>query len=202
MLVSEDIDNILHSDKSTFLVILDKIVLENITSAKKELDELDTFNKVLYETVEFTLQKLNEEEGILSRLFYRSFGIGKKNNKRREQLHMLGANLKGHISQLERDRKRINFYQDNLSSSYGGLKSLSDGFAKKLMFLSTSELEARCNQYLKIVYEKMDETDSYKKSLDMKDIYLESCISNYEKLLKRIPRNKEIKNENYLEYKL
>jgi len=197
-----DIETILKSDENKFLTLLDKIVSHNIEAAQKELDEFDKFNKVLYETVEFTLQKHNQEEGILSKLFYRSFGVGKKNNKRREQLHMLGGNLKAHISQLKRDRKRVDYHYNNISSSHESLKALSESFSQKVVALSNTQLQDKCNNYLKLIYKKMDETDTFKQSLDMKDIYLESCISNYKRLLKKIPRNQEIEEEKYIDYRV
>jgi len=192
-----DIETILKSDENKFLTLLDKIVLHNIEAAQKELDEFDKFNKVLYETVEFAIQKHKLEEGILSKLFYRSFGLGKKNNKRREQLQMLGGNLKAHISQLKRDRKRVYFHYNNISSSHESLQTLSESFAQKVMTLRNLQEKEICNKYLKLIYTKMDETDTFKQSLDMKDIYLESCITNYKRLLKKIPRNHEIE-EGYL----
>lgn len=177
-----DIETILKSDENKFLTLLDKIVSHNIEAAKKELDEFDKFNKVLYETVEFAIQKHNQEEGILSKLFYQSFGLGKKNNKRREQLHMLGGNLKAHISRLKRDRKRVNYHYNNISSSHESLEILGKSFAEKVIALRNPQEKDICNKYLKLIYTKIDETDTFKQSLDMKDIYLESCITNYRKL--------------------
>ncbi|HHD75413.1 MAG TPA: hypothetical protein ENK82_06020 [Campylobacterales bacterium] len=196
-----DIDTILKNDEKKFLILLDQIVLHNIEAAKKELNEFDKFNKVLYETVEFTIQKHNEEEGILSKLFYRTFGIGKNSNKRREQLLMLGGNLKAHINQLKRDRKRVYYHYNNICSSDESLNILSQSFSEKVISLTDIKKRNLCNKYLKLIYTKIDEVDTFKKSLDMKDLYLESCISNYKRLLKRIPRNKEITEEKYIEYR-
>lgn len=202
MLHSQDIEHLLKNDKSMFLEMIDDIVKENIIAVQEELDELDKFNKVLYETVEFSLNKLYEEEGILSRLFYNSFGIGKRNNKRRQQLVTLGSTLKGHISQLQRDRKRIGFYHEKIVIAYQSLKSMAKQFSTELKYLDKEPLEEKCNAYLKVIYENMDEVDGYKRSLEMKDIYLESCISSYRGLLRKIPKHSEVGDERHLSVSL
>lgn len=196
-----NIDALLNQDENALFTLLDQCVLKHLKAAEKELNEFDKFNKVLYETVQFTIQKYREEEGTLSKLFYRTLGIGKPHNKRREQLSMLGSNLKAHINQLKRDRRRVVYHQNNLISSYANLKDLADSLSKQAIQLNNLSFQNKSNQYLKIIYENMDELEMFKKSLAMKDIYLESCISNYKKLLKKIPRNKEIHEEAYIEYR-
>jgi hypothetical protein len=94
------------------------------------------------------------------------------------------------------------YHHNNLVRSYDNLKALSDSFSKQAVQVNNKTSQKKCDHYLKIIYEKMDEVNSFKKSLDMKDIYLESCIANYKKLLKKIPRNREIVEEEYIEYRV
>jgi hypothetical protein len=201
MSLSNDIENILNSNDDVFPDILEKILMENLTNAKEELKETHKLNKILYEAIDFTVKKLDEEEGSISKLLYKAFGIGKDKNPRREQLLGLGGQLKSQITSLERDRKKIGFYYDNVTSSYESLTRLSEGFGRKVHFLTNKEQQKRCNNYLKDLYIKIDETDACRRELDMKSIYLESCIYKYDELLKRIPRYKEIRGDKYLEYK-
>lgn len=202
MSLSTDIDNILNSDKDVFPDILETILKANLSTAKTELEERYKLNKILYDAIDFSIKKLDDEEGMISKLLYKSFGVGQEKNQRRKQLLVLGADLKAQINKLKKNRKKINFYLTNISSSFESLERLSEGFGRKVLFLVDSEQQERCNLYLKEVYEKMDETDNCRRELDMKSIYLESCIFKYEELIKKIPRHKEIQVSKYLEYKV
>jgi len=200
MFINHHIDKILKSNEKIFSDIVDKIASSNSLQTQKELNISYQFNKVLYDSVEFTLQKLDEEEGIISRLLYNSWGIGEEKNQRRKQLRGLGGRLKQEIQTLQRDRKRINFYYENISSSFTSLERLAEGLGQKQHQLTNKKREKRCSLYIKELYQKMDEIDALKKELEMKSIYLESCIFKYKNLLTRIPRYKEIEISLQLAY--
>lgn len=200
MSVSLNIDMLLKKGDNKFVTLVNKLVFKHLEATQKELSQLDKFNKMFYETVRFAIQKYNEEEGALSKLFYRTFGVCRRYTKRREQLNMLGGNLKAHISQLKRDRKRVLYHHNNLLSSYESLKALSDFLSKHAHDVKGKKSQNKCNRYLKVVYKKMDEVNTLKKSLEMKEIYLESCIANYTNLLNKIPRNKQIVEEKYVKH--
>jgi len=195
-----NIDKILNSNNDVFYEIIEKLELSNLSDSRKELNNPYTLDKVLIDAIEFTLKKLKKEESFLSQILYSSFGVGKEKNKRREQLILLGAQLKGEITKLERDRHRIQFFSDNLYGYLQNLSLLSEALGKKKPLLQTESLENRCQSYLKNLYKKMDETNGYHDALVMKNIYLESCLFKYKELFKQIPRNHELKEEqwNYL----
>jgi len=196
-----NIDKILNnSDNDIFYEIIEKIELGNLSDARQELSIPYTLDRVLIDAIEFTLKKLKKEESFFSQIIYKSFGIGKEKNKRREQLILLGAQLKSEISQIERDRHRIQFFADNLYGYLQNLSLLSEALGKKKPLLPSESLEIRCQNYLKELYIKMDESNSYYDALNMKGIYLESCIYKYREVLKKIPRYRTIEEErwNYL----
>jgi len=194
------IDKILNSNTDVFYEIIEKMELKNLSDVRQELSNTYNLDKVLIDAIEFTLKKLRKEESFVSRILYNSFGVGKEKNKRREQLILLGSQLKSEISQLERDIHRIQFFSDNVYGYLQNLSLLSEAIGKKKPLLQTESLENRCQGYLKELYKKMDETNGYHDALTMKGIYLESCLYKYKELFKKIPRYQTIKEErwNYL----
>jgi len=194
------IDKILNSNTDVFYEIIEKMELKNLSDVCQELSNTYNLDKVLIDAIEFTLKKLRKEESFVSRILYNSFGVGKEKNKRREQLILLGSQLKSEISQLERDIHRIQFFSDNVYGYLQNLSLLSEAIGKKKPLLQTESLENRCQEYLKELYKKMDETNGYHEALTMKGIYLESCLYKYKELFKQIPRYQTIKEErwNYL----
>jgi len=194
------IDKILNSNTDVFYEIIEKMELKNLSDVRQELSNTYNLDKVLIDAIEFTLKKLRKEESFFSQVLYSSFGIGKEKNKRREQLILLGAQLKSEISKLERDRRRIQFFADNVYGYLQNLSLLSEALGKKKPLLQTESLENRCQSYLKDLYKKMDETNGYHDALTTKGIYLESCLYKYKELFRQIPRYQTIKEErwNYL----
>lgn len=192
-----NIDKILNSSNDVFYEIVAKIESNSIANARKELEQEQGLNTVLIDAVEFSLNKLKSEENFLSQILYSTFGIGKAKNKRREQLILLGGQLKNQITQFERDRNRINFHYDNVVSSLKNLTILSEAFGRKIHFLINENVEKRCQTYLKELYVKMDESNNCQKKLSLKSIYLESCIFKYKELLKKIPRHHELHEERW-----
>ena len=192
-----NIDKILNSTNDIFYEIVEKIELNNLSNAKKELESKHSLNIVLIDAIEFSLLKLKSEENLLSQMLYNTFGIGKAKNQRREQLISLGGQLKSQITQFERDRNRIKFHYDNVVSTLQNLTTLSEAFGKKMHFLINENMEKRCQTYLKELYIKMDESNRCQKELSLKSIYLESCLFKYKELLKRIPRHHELQEERW-----
>ena len=192
-----NIDKILNSTNDVFYEIVEKIELNTISNAKKELEEKQALNTELIDAIEFSLSRLKSEENLLSQILYNSFGIGKAKNRRREQLIVLGGQLKGQITQFERDRNRVNFHYDNVVSTLKNLTKLSKAFGRKTNFLVNEKLQKRCQLYLKELYLKMDIGNACQKELSLKSIYLESCLFKYKEILKKIPRYHDIKEDNW-----
>ena len=197
MSMNMNIDKILNSTNDVFYEIVEKIELNSISNAQKELEEKKTLNTELIDAIEFSITKLKSEENFLSQMLYSSFGIGRTKNQRREQLVSLGGQLKGQISQFERDRNRIKFHYDNVVSTLQNLTTLSEAFGRKINFLVNENREKRCQLYLKELYIKMDTSNACQKELSLKSIYLESCLFKYKELLKKIPRHHELKEERW-----
>jgi len=197
-----NIDKLLNRDEKVFEIVLKKMFLVNLTNAKNELELKYKYNHKLYEAIEFTLEKLKKEESIISRVLYRSFGVGQKNNKRRKHLILLGSQLKTEIATLEKDIKRIELYHKGNIASSDVLTRLSAGFGRKIHVLEDEAMADKCNRYLKKIYIIIDEVNKSTKELDLKSIYLESSADKYKILLKKIPRYHELKDQKYLlEYK-
>jgi hypothetical protein len=195
-----NVDNILSRNRSFFNDVLEQLENKTVQQAKSEIERRYEVNKVLYEAIEFTIKQLDEEENILSKILYKSFGIGREKNERRTQLVVLGGHLKAEISQIEREKYKITFHLKNLFHLLENLKRLSDSFSKRTHSLRKIEDYNRCREYLKEVYLKTDEVTQYKKELDVKMIYLESCRFKYEKLLKQIPRHRELTEDSVIGY--
>ena len=191
------IDKILNSTNDVFYEIVEKIELNHISDAQKELEKHQHLNTELIDAIEFSLSRLKSEENLLSQILYNSFGIGKTKNRRREQLIVLGSQLKGQITQFERDQKRVNFHYENVVSTLKNLTKLSEGFGRKMNFLVNKKLQKRAQTYLKELYLKMDVANVCQKELSLKSIYLESCLFRYKEILKKIPRHHEIKEERW-----
>jgi len=196
-----NIDKLLNTDEAVFENILNKLYLENLSNSDNELELKYKFNHKLYEVIDFTLLKLKEEEGILSRILYNSFGVGKKKNKRRKQLILLGTQLKTEIGKLDRDVTRVHHYHQSSLSSVDALTRFSSGFGRKIHILEDDTLADKCNRYLKRIYLVIDRVDKSTQELDKKSLLLESSADKYRGLLKRIPRYHELNDNKYLEYK-
>ena len=196
-----NIDKLLNTDEAVFENILKKLFVENLRNAKHELAQKYKFNHKLYEAIDFTLLKLKKEENIISRILYHSFGVGKKKNKRRKQLVLLGTQLKTEIAKLDRDIKRVTLYHENSLESIEALTRFSNGFGQKMHMLEDSVKHNKCNSYLKKIYLVMDEVNKSTKELDNKSLLMESSVEKYRSLLKRIPRYHELNDNKYLEYK-
>ena len=198
MPLSIHIDKLLNSEEEVFDDILKELFIENIVNSKQELDSKYRFNKKLYEAIEYTVKKLKKEEGFMSRFLYSSFGIGKKKNRRRRYLIVLGRQLKREINKVEKNIERVTFCYKNSVISSVALGRLSKSFGKKTYTLDDEVVADRCNRYLKKIYLLTDRVERYKKDLDLKSIFLEDSLDKYEILLKQIPRYHELRDETHL----
>ena len=195
MSLSMNIDRLLNSNEEVFENILKKLFMENLSNSKKELASRYKFNKELYEAIEYTLQKLKKEEGLIGRFLYSSFGVGKKKNKRRKHLILLGTQLKTELENLEKNMQEVKFYYKNSVTSSVALTKLSESFGKKVYTIEDDDLADKCNRYLRKIYLITDEVNRSKKELDLKSIFLEGSLDKYRGLLKKIPRYHELKDE-------
>ncbi len=193
-----NIDRILNSNKEVFDEILSKLENSIIINSKKELNNNYDFKQELYEATAFTIRELNEEEGFISKFLYRSFGMGREKNPRREQLIVLGGQLKLELNNIKREKYKINFHLKNIFMLLDNLEEFIDMFREKERFLKKSRIRKRRDEYLKEIYRKIDEVEECKKELNIKNIYLESCYSKYNKLLQQIPRYQEISEDRLL----
>ncbi len=195
-----NIDKILNSSSNIFDEILDKVAINSLKNARKELSIEYDIHRVLMDTIEFSLEQLREEEGFVSQFLYDKFGIGEDKNRRRRELLMLGGQLKGVIRELHRHKNRIKFHEENLFSSIENLTRLSTAFGKKLHKIDDENLKMACEIYLKEIYLQIDKANTYQKEFALKKIYLESTLFKYDKLLKQIPRYHELREEreNYM----
>ena len=195
-----NIDKILNSSSNIFDEILDKVAINNFKNARKELAVKDELNSALIESIEFSLLRLKREESLLSQFLYSKFKIGETKNKRRTELIMLGGKLKSVIRNIERQKSRIRFHENNLIASIENLTRLSGAFGKKLHQLDDENMKIECEMYLKEIYIQIDKANSCKEEFALKKIYLESTLFKYDKLLKQIPRYHELREEreNYM----
>jgi len=201
MSLSMNIDKLLNTNEKVFEIVLKKLFLENLKNAKNELDQKYKFNHKLYDAIEFTLLKLKNEESIISRFLYKSFGVGKKKNRRRKHLILLGTQLKTEIDNIEKNIKRVENYQKYSMSSATDMTNLGNVFGKKVHIMTDEYSADKCNRYLKKIYTITDIINKSIKELDLKSIYLESSADKYRSLLKQIPRYHELNDNKYLENK-
>ncbi len=198
MLNNSYIDKLLHSEERVFIELLEKIDNKIIENAQQELAIEYKINSILFESIEFILQQLKEEEGFLSRILYKSFGVGREKNRKRGQLIFLGNQVLEEINQFERNRSKIKFHHKNVLLLLTNLEEFAEIVSKRSFFSSDKDIEKKAQNYLKQIYLKIDEANSYLQELHLRYIYIESCLYKYDNLLKKIPRNQELKRSNFL----
>lgn len=195
-----NIENILKSHKDVFYEILNKLTHNNIDLAKTELERTNCeLDEQLFEAIELTLDKLRDEEGFLSRFLYSSFGIGRHKNKRRDQLLILGGQLKSQYNETQRTLTRIKHYEENLDSSRKNLYKLRQGFQNKIAFLPSILLQERSQKYMEQIDFHIKRIHEYETALEERRQRLKANTYEYKSLFKRIPRYHELREENYLE---
>lgn len=190
-----NIDKILNSSSNIFYEIIDKVAVNSLSNAGKELNKDYVLNRVLMDSIEYSLLKMKSEESFLSQILYKNFGIGDKNSKRRTEIIFLGIQLKEEMSEIYKQQHRINFHEKNIVSTIENLTRLSTAFGRKLHQLDDEKIKVDCKKYLKELYLKIDEANAYLKEFKLRSIYLESCLFKYNELLETIPRYHELREE-------
>ncbi len=195
-----NIENILNSPEHLFKEILIKLTQQNIENAKKELSiknrEIDT---VLFDAIKLVLSDLRNEESYISRLLYRLFKIEFTRNIRREQLIILGSQLKSQDIELKKDIYRIKLYIHNISLTLKNLKRLDKAFREKNTSIFEQDMLNKSRYYLDRINHKYRELDKYKDRLEDKLNIVEAVEKKYRTLLKRIPRYYELNEQIYLQ---
>ena len=195
-----NIENILQSPQNIFLEIIDKLTKSTINTTKKELKFDNTqIDEVLIDAIEMVLRDLNNEEGYISRLLYSIFKFEIRRNKRREQLIILGSQLKSQYTTIQKDIYRIKSSINNISSTIKSLKRLQQAFEAKQMFLLNKKILNRCKLYISLLDKKIAKQNKYIVSLEEKLDKLYEKEKKYQNLFKKIPRYYELKEEIYLQ---
>ncbi|NOZ91396.1 MAG: hypothetical protein GXO60_08950 [Epsilonproteobacteria bacterium] len=195
-----NIENILKSPQKTFLDIIDKLTTSDIKHTKKELKIDNTqIDEVLVDAIEMVLRDLNNEEGYISRLLYSIFKFEIRKNKRREQLIILGSQLKSQYNELKKDIYRVKVNIGNISATIENLKRLQQAFDAKEMFLYNQKLLDKNRLYINILDKKIEQLYGYKEALDerLQRLYIKG--EKYKKLFKKIPRYHELSEDIYLQ---
>ncbi len=197
MSISINIGNILNSPNDTFHEILDKLQKENIERAKKELTLKNEFDTTLIDAILLTVEMLHEEEGFISRVLYSSFGIGKNRNKRREQLIILGSQLKSQLSDREKSIRRSRHRKESLYSTQKNLARLHKAFKNKIPFLNSYTLQNRAINYMRELNRNIEAVITYQDELEVRINYLSNTMQEYRRVLRQIPRYYELREEVY-----
>jgi hypothetical protein len=195
-----NIEKILESPESIFKEILTKLIAKNITDAKKELSsQYRGVDTVLFDAINLLLTDLKNEEGYISRLLYRLFKIEIKRNVRREQLIILGSQLKAHYRDIKKDIYRLKLYIYNITSTIKNLERLKKAFKDKNMFIFEQSMLEKSNYYIGRINSKIKELEYYKSSLEDKLKIVEKDEKSHKTLFKKIPRYYELNEEIYLQ---
>ncbi len=195
-----NIENILNSPEHLFREILIKLTQKNIEDAKKELSiknrEIDT---VLFDAIKLVLSDLKNEESYISRLLYSLFKIEFTRNIRREQLIILGSQLKSQHTKLRKDIYRINIYIHNIKITLKNLQRLDKAFREKNTSIFEQDMLNKSRYYLDRINHKYIELDKYKDRLEDKLNIVEAIEKKYRTLLRKIPRYYELNEQIYLQ---
>ena len=195
-----NIENILNSPEHLFKEILIKLTQKNIDDAKKELSiktrEIDI---ILFDAIKLVLSDLRNEESYISRLLYRLFKIEFTRNIRREQLIILGSQLKSQDIELQKDIYRIKLYIYNITLTLKNLQRLDRAFSEKNSSIFEQDMLNKSRYYLDRINHKYRELDKYKDRLEDKLNIVEAIEKQYITLLKKIPRYYELNEEIYLQ---
>jgi len=183
------IDNILHSPVYLFDDIIEKLVARNLYTAKIEAKrqqiEVDT---ILLSSIKSILSDLKNEEGLISRFLYARFGFEFRKNKRREQLIYLGSELKTHHSKVNARLYVLNRQSERLSYTIVDLERLLEQFSSKNMFFENDKIKNKSKFYMHEIEEKIGELDILRLSL----------LMQYNRLLKKIPGYRKLREETHL----
>jgi len=199
MAVENYVGQILNSPVYVFDGIIDKLIGKNIHAAKIELTryriEIDA---ILIDSIKSILSDIREEEGVISRFLYSTFGFEFRKNKRREQLLYLGSELKTQHSKIKRKLHALDRQKERLSYSITDLGRLKEGFSDKNMFFESNKVKNKSKFFINEIDGQMKQLQECQFSLLMKYNDLYDIEKMYHRLYKRIPRYQELREETHL----
>ena len=199
MAIHEYANQILESPMYVFDDIIETLIGKNIQHAKIELLRHTTdVDSILFEAIKSILNDLKEEESIISRFFYNAFGIELIKNKRREQLILLGGQLKTKHSKVKSELFRIYRQIERLSLSIVDLKRLEESFRGKNIYFQNEKTLNKTNFCISEIEVTVMSLKQYQVSLESKHNSVRDIEKVYEMLSKKIPRYQEVQEENAL----
>ena len=200
MSIRINIENILQSPEAIFLEIIKTLTKKNISECGRELRKSNiNIDAVLYDAITLVLSDLSSEVGYINRLLYSLFKFEIKRNIRREQLIILGSQLKSQRSVLKKDIYRVELLIDSLDSSIKNLKYLQKAFQDKNMFIFNQDILEKSKSYINQLDIKILKVEECEDSLRDKLSILRTNDRMLSKLFKKIPRYHELKEEIYLQ---
>ena len=199
MAIDGYVKQILDSPAYVFDDILGKLIGKNLQNAKIELLRHTTdVDDVLFEAIKSILKDLRAEEGLVSRFFYDVFGVELRKNKRREQLIVLGSQLKTQHSKVKSELFRIYRQTERLSLSITDLKRLESSFQGKNIYFQSEQTLNKTKFFLSEIEAHITVLKEYQCSLESKHNSVRDVEKVYNNLLKKIPRYHELEEESYL----
>ena len=200
MPIDSYVNNILNSPAYVFDDIIEKLIGKNIQNAKIEMLRHSTdVDNILFEAIKSILIDLRDEEGAFSRFLYKKFGIELRKNKRREQLILLGGQLKTQHSKVKSERFRVYRQTQRLSLSIIDLKRLEESFCGKNIYFQNEQTLNKSNFFIAEVKEKISLLKGYQASLESKHTRINDIEKIYNTLFKQIPRYHELQEESNLQ---
>ena len=198
MAINGYVNQILDSPMYVFDDIIETLIGKNIQHAKIELVRHTTdVDNVLFEAIKSILRDLRAEEGVVSRFFYNVFGIELIKNKRREQLVLLGTQLKTQHSKVKSELFRIYRQTERLSLSILDLKRLEESFRGKNIYFQNEKALNKTNFCILEIEAKITSLKEYQISLESKHNSVSDIEKIYAMLCKKIPRYHELQEESY-----
>jgi len=199
MAIDEYVNQILDSPAYVFDDIVSKLIGKNIENAKIELLRHTTdVDKILFEAIKSIMEDLRAEESVISRFFYNVFGLELRKNKRREQLIVLGSQLKTQHSKVKSELFRIYRQTERLSLSIIDLKRLEESFRGKNIYFQNEQKLNKSKFFIFEIEEKITLLKKYQYSLESKHNSVSDVEKVYNALVKKIPRYHELQEECYL----
>jgi len=196
MAIDEYVNQILYSPAYVFDDIINKLIGKNIQNAKIELLRNTTdIDYILFEAIKLILKDLEAEESVVSRFFYNTFGIELRKNKKREQLIVLGSQLKTKHSKVKSELFRVYRKKERLSLSIIDLKRLESSFKKKEIYSESKQILNKSKFFLSEIEIKINVLKKYKDSLELKYNNVADIEKFYNNLFKKIPRYNELQEE-------
>jgi predicted RNase H-like nuclease (RuvC/YqgF family) len=199
MAIESYVENILKSPELTFRKIVSKIVQKSDKSAKIELIRQHIeVDEILFAAIKSILNDLRLEEGMVSQFLYRYFNIELVKNKKREQLIILGTELKTQYSRLKREQNSVDIHILNLTLSLDNLKRLKDAFDNKRDSLQRDKEINKSDAFIKKLNSTIDELSKYRDALKQKSLKLSETERLYLNLYRQIPRYYELQEESMI----